>query len=556
MKKSLLIFSLLIPWSGFAQIETGAAVVMEDTNFFICVVAGVLLALAFQLLLTSLSVAGGITAVGNVRKKAHESSNKSNHSHGHDDDDDGMNMGQKISTGLGAWTLITTSVALFFASLLAVKLGLIGANFVGATLGLVIWAAFFMIVTYLEVNAVTSLVGGMASTVKNSLSSASSVFAKSEETMAKDVARTKSKEDARQMRKQFEKLFSTHDVDKKIEDYVQQLKPQHVDINNLKKQAKDLLTDIQVTEKADFGDPKAIKKMILEEADKSTLSKEDKEALKNHVNGIKDIAQSDQPPQEKAKSGIEQLTPADREQIDQYQEKIRAALKNTNKDELQPEKLEEDLKRILNEPKSATDVAKAKASAMDRDTLVKLMASQNMSEEEAEKRVSQAEKVLNKVNSMFGSGQGKASAKKGELQAKIKGMFSGGGGSTDLNRVYSDVTGIFQESGSSSELKYKLQHYNKNEMTALITNRTSMSRAEAESVAEKIVSARDNVLSKVNAVEAKVNEKMAEAKEKALIAAEESRKTAATAAWWLVATAIFSAAASAVGGMLALEGLI
>jgi divalent metal cation (Fe/Co/Zn/Cd) transporter len=93
-------------------------------------------------------------------------------------------------------------------------------------------------------------------------------------------------------------------------------------------------------------------------------------------------------------------------------------------------------------------------------------------------------------------------------------------------------------------------------MTALITNRTSMSRSEAEPIAEKIVSARDKVLNKVYEMEIKVNEKMAEAKDKALIAAEESRKAAATAAWWLVGTAVVSAAASAFGGMLALEGIL
>lgn len=565
MKRYLLLFSTLLPLELFAQ-ETRAGLFLEDTNFFICVVAGVLLAIGFQLLLTALSVAGGITAVGNVREKAHKSGSndrqkgKGDHDHD-DDDDDGMNVGQKVSTGLGIWTLVTTSIALFFASMLAVKLGLIGANFIGATLGLVIWAAFFMLITYLEVNMVTSLVGGLASTVKQGLSSASSAFSKSDASVAKDVAQTKAKTEAKEMRKQLEKLFTTHDVDKKVEDYVQTLKPQRIDINNLKKQIKDLLTDLQVTEKADFDYPNSVKKLILEEADKSTLSKEDKQAVKDHVNSIKDIAQSDASPEEKAKSGIEQLTPADREQIDKYQQEIRKALKNTDNDEFQPEKLEEDLKRILNEPKQATNVAKAKASAMDRKTLVQLLASQNMSEREADQKISQVEKVLNKVNSFFSDGQQNANAKKGELQQKkgdlehkVKSMFSSG--TSDLNRIYSDFTSIFQDSGAGPDLKYKLEHYNKEEMITLITNRTSMSRTEAEPIADKIVTARDTVLEKAYEVQIKVREKMEEAKEKALIAAEESRKAAATAAWWLVATGIVSAAASAVGGMLALEGFI
>ena len=564
MKRYFLIFSTLLPLNLFAQEGMGAAVLLEETNFFIAVVAGVLLALGFQLLLTAFSVAGGITAVGNIRKKGHNDSSKDRqkaHHDNDDDNDDGMNVAQKVSTGLGVWTLVTTSIALFFASLLAVKLGFIGANFIGATLGLVTWAAFFMVVTYFEINMITSLVGGLASTVKSSLSSAGSVFSKSDSGVAKDVARTKAKTEAKEMRKQFEKLFSTHDVDKKVEDYVKELKPQRIDIQNLKKQIKDLLTDLQVTEKADFDYPNSVKKLILEEADKSTLSKEDKKAIKDHVNGIKDIAQSDASPEEKAKRGVEELTPADREQIDKYQGKIREALKNTNNRELQPDKLEQDLKRILNEPKEATSIAKAKASAFDRDTLVKLLASQNMDEREADQRVSQAEKVLSKVQSFFSDGQASAQAKTGEaqqktddLQAKVKAMFAGG--TNDLNRIYSDFTSIFQESGAGPNLKYKLEHYNKQEMITMISNRTSLTREEAEPIADKIVSARNAVLDKAYDIQIKVNEKMAEAKDKALIAAEESRKAAATAAWWLVATGVVSAVASAVGGMLALEGIL
>lgn len=584
-------FTILSPLGAFAQMGN-TAIVLENTNFFVCIVAGVLLALGFQLLLTSLSVAGGITAVGNIRKKAHkkqhakdhrenrkddrkredheykdnkkqyyEKDDHKKHRHYEDNDDDGMNPVEKVSTGLGAWTMITTSIALFFASLFAVKLGFIGANFIGATLGLVIWASFFMIITYLEINTVASLVGGLASTVKSSLTSVGSVFSKSQESVSKDVARTKAKEEAKQMRKQFEKLFNTHDIDKKVDDYVKQLKPQHIDIKDLKKQIKDLITDLQVTEKADFEHADSIKKLILEEADKSSLSKEDKQAVKEHVNGLKDIAQSDASPQEKAKAGIEELTPADREQINKYQDEIKKALQNTNNHELQPEKLEQDLKRILNEPKSATSIAKAKASAMDRDTLVKLLASQNMSEQEADKRVSQAEKVLNKVNAFFSDTKDKvnstsrdASHKKDDMVARVKGMFTGG--AMDLNQIYADFQGIFSDSGAGPDLKYRLEHYNKEEMTNMIVRRTSMSRAEAEPIAEKIVSARDAVVEKAYEVEIKVREKVEEAQEKALMLAEESRQAAANAAWWLVATAVVSAAASAAGGMLALEGLI
>ena len=558
MKHSIIAISLMMPLSALAQVaeDPGAPLLYEGANFFASIVAGVLLAIGFQLLLTALSVAAGITAIGDIKEKGNKKDDVSHDHNYDDDDDDGMNMGQKISTGFGVWTMITTSIALFFASLLAVQLGLVGADFVGAALGLVIWAAFFTLMTYLEINAISSLVGGLIGTVKNGLSSASSVFSKSDTGAAKEVARTNAKAQSKEMRKQFEKLFDTNDIDKKIDDYVDQLKPQRIDINNLKKQIKDLLTDLQVKEKADFDYPNSVKKMILEEADKSTLSKEQKEAVKEHVSGLKDIAQSDASNEEKAKKGVEELTPADREQIDQYQQKIKKALQNTNKKELQPEKLEEDIKRIMNEPGQASNIAKAKASALDRQTLMKIASSQGMSEDEASKYADKVEGVLKKVSSFLGSSGSQASSQKDSIQAKVKEMFSGGGGggsSFSPEKIYSDFTSIFQSSGEGSDLQYKLQHYDKAQMTALVSRRTGMSRSESESIAENIVSARDGVLEKANQVQTKVNEKMREAREKSLAAAEESRKTAATAAWWLVGTAILSAVASAVGGMVALE---
>lgn len=74
------------------------------------------------------------------------------------------------------------------------------------------------------------------------------------------MAKTRAKEEAKQIRKQFEKMFSSHDVDKKVEDYVSKLEPQHVDVKSIKKQLKGIITDLQVTEKAEYGYPDSVKK--------------------------------------------------------------------------------------------------------------------------------------------------------------------------------------------------------------------------------------------------------------------------------------------------------
>ena len=75
-KKFLPLLGLLLVSPLFASAQAGPEVVNPFVDnaprFFICVVAGVLLAIGFQALLTTLSVASGISAVGNIRKKVQE----------------------------------------------------------------------------------------------------------------------------------------------------------------------------------------------------------------------------------------------------------------------------------------------------------------------------------------------------------------------------------------------------------------------------------------------------------------------------------------------------
>jgi hypothetical protein len=107
-----------------------AALIFSGPQFFIALISGLVLAFGFQLLLTNLSVAAGISYVGH-----HSSSGSSS---------GGGSTGKKISTAFGVWTLITVSLAIFFACLLAVKLSLYNSILLGSITGLVIWGTYFL----------------------------------------------------------------------------------------------------------------------------------------------------------------------------------------------------------------------------------------------------------------------------------------------------------------------------------------------------------------------------------------------------------------------------
>ncbi|KJH72483.1 hypothetical protein [Aliterella atlantica] len=133
-----------------ADIPITEVAIFSGTQFFIALIAGVLMAFAFQLLLTNFSVAFGISALG-----------------GSSNSDESESLGgtiRKIETAVGLWTLITVSIALFIACFLAVKLSLVSSTVLGAITGIVIWSTYFSLLVWVGSTAVGSLIGSVVST--------------------------------------------------------------------------------------------------------------------------------------------------------------------------------------------------------------------------------------------------------------------------------------------------------------------------------------------------------------------------------------------------------
>lgn len=537
----------------FAQVGQGLAdpVVINAPRFFICIVAGVLLAVGFQVVLSMLSVASGITAIGNIKESA-------NHSHKGKSDSHSTGTVSKITAGMGVWTIITVSISLFFASLLAVKLSLVGANFVGVTLGLVIWASFFTLMAYLEMKTVSTIVGGFVTTIRDGVQA---VFSKSSESKGKSIAKTEAHEQARAMRKELEKLFSRHDIDHKIGKYVKDLQPQRLNMQQVRQELKKLITDLRIEEKDVVEDGEIVKKLIIEEAKNTpSISRADVNKLSMVYDELKSIAGSSAPPRQKVRKAIEDFTAADREQIRQYENKIKRYLQAANKEALQPDTIERNIDEILREPSHAGTILRDKVAALDRNTIVRMVSSRgDISSEDANKYADYVEKAISKVSGNASTTSQEASRTSEELRAKVKDFVREieHMKDYDLPRIKQDFVSLFHAAGKDNEsILHKLEYYDKEQLLQMITDNTSLEREQAEPVVSTIVEARDTVMEKATEVKNKVNEKLEEAKQEALQQAENTRKAAAAAAWWMVATALVSAAASALGGILALDAWV
>lgn len=117
----------------------------------ITLVTGLLLAVAFQVLLTSFAAAVGVSALGFLPSERTSQSDSGRSTQGVSP--------VWISTVLGLGTLLTVNTALFPACFLAVRLSLVQDWVVGAGLGLVVWAGYCLIATWVGSKATGSLVG-------------------------------------------------------------------------------------------------------------------------------------------------------------------------------------------------------------------------------------------------------------------------------------------------------------------------------------------------------------------------------------------------------------
>lgn len=132
------------------------AVTLSGSQGFLVLIAGVLLAFAFQLLLSNFFIALGIS----YSDSEEQSDNQS------DSLDDKIT---KIGIVVGLRTLGTISITLFLGCFLAVKLSLVHDEFIGAILGLLIWAAYLTLLIWVSSTTVSSVIGTVLSTATSGL---------------------------------------------------------------------------------------------------------------------------------------------------------------------------------------------------------------------------------------------------------------------------------------------------------------------------------------------------------------------------------------------------
>lgn len=211
-----------------------ASVINSGPRFFVALISGVILAFAFQLLLTNLSVAAGISYLGRPS----------------DSDAVVGEVGsfggtiRKIGTALGLWTLVTVTIALLIACFLAVKLSLLVLDArLGAILGLVIWGAYFLLLVWVSSTTVGSLVG---SVVNSATAGFQAIMGTATAALGAKAVNQQVVATASAVGRELGNAVDPVSIRENIEDYLEQIRPPEWDISHIPRDFENLLKDPQL----------------------------------------------------------------------------------------------------------------------------------------------------------------------------------------------------------------------------------------------------------------------------------------------------------------------
>jgi len=240
--------------------------------------------------------------------------------------------------------------------------------------------------------------------------------------------------------------------------------------------------------------------------------------------------------------------------VQDFQTNLQDYLRNTGKDELNPEGIKRDLQLLLNDPRAGAGSLTDRLSQFDRSTVVALLqARPDISEQEANRIVDQVLSVRESFVEQVRSIQRR-------MQDAIDGIFANVRNylnsldrpELNYDGIKRDVRQLFHDPHAGFEsLRDRLGSFNRDTLVAIMSSREDISEADANRVIDQIEGARNAVLQRAESVQQEAQRRVEEVKRQAQRQAEETRKAAAAAAWWLVATAIVSAAISATAGAVA-----
>lgn len=570
MKKVTLSLFLLLTAAMLSAQAVEAVAVVQEPNFFIALIGGIIIALGFQLLLTNLTAASGLSILHAPLEKLEEGPSdreRTGHEQGEEKGAGVHKAARNVSRAFGFWAVITTTIALFFASWLAVELSGTARIISGVTIGLAIWGLLYIVNLALEMKAVGSMTGSLmhlaGSGLKSAGEAAGGLFGKSDEKKMADTAA----EVAASVR---DEIFHDVNLKKEISRFVDQVKPNYAE---MRKQFESILkeTNVDVTTRHEApleerttaevhvgaGGPS-----MKDAGDKATAAASKVQEVRGKV---QEEMKSDKDTPSKVADAAMETAGLSREQAEEYRHRIEDYLRNTGKPELNPEGIKRDLEKLFSDPKGGFQALKEHLGQFDKSTITSLLSQRkDMDENEANRVVDWVSNTLDTIRGTYQGAKEDVKAGAGERAAGMQERASGLEGKVkeyfdSLDRPelqYEDIKGDFElllhdPKAGADALLTRLKSMDRDSLKAIISSRKDISEEDADRMIDKMEEARDSMIQRVERMKEETARRLEQLKEEAAHQADEVRKTAASATWWVFAAALVSGIAAAAGGWVA-----
>jgi predicted transcriptional regulator len=246
-----------------------------------------------------------------------------------------------------------------------------------------------------------------------------------------------------------------------------------------------------------------------------------------------------------------------KQQAVDFEANLENYLRNTHKDELNPDSIKRELELLLKDPRAGFNSLGDRVGKFDRSTFVALLSQrEDISEEEANRIAEQVESSYKTVIEQFQKIQQLAQASIDSLFGKVRDYLNAldrpelnyEGIQADFGKLFDDPQAGFEALGD------RLGSFDRDTLIAVLSSREDISQADAERIVAKIEETRDGVLTGAQAVQQEVKKRYKAVKRQAKQQAIDTQKVAAGAAWWLFSTAATSLAAAAAAGVIAVNG--
>ncbi|MER3433996.1 MAG: hypothetical protein C4288_11320 [Leptolyngbya sp. ERB_1_1] len=490
-----------------------AALVFSGPRFFVALISGIVLAFAFQLLFTNLSVAAGISYLGRSSDD-HDSHSSSN---------DGGTI-RKIGFAVGLWTLITVTISLFIACLLAVKLSLLTTTALGAIVGLVIWAAYFTLLVWVSSTTVGSLVGSVVNTATSGFQAivGTATAALGAKAVNQQVVST-AEAAAAAVRRELGSAIDPTNIRDSLEDYVEQLRPGQLDFGRVRRELEALVNDPELQNIVGGGSPAEVMERLRHVdrntfvrliSDRTDLSKKDANRLVDQLDSVwtetigryqrKDPTQELVEYLKTVQSGQVDMNDLNR-RLDQLTEELRRQgqmLQNTQQDQMSG--MRDAFSSLAQQGSKDQPSLVDRAVQLGFSTLMgTVLGRTDLHDLDVEKIIGQIQSARDKVTSGAQQAADKVSTGFSPIKADVENYllntYSWHFNRETLNTEFREV--LYDPEADPSAVRRELERLNRGDFVNLLTQRGDLSPARVAEIADQLETIRTSTLTLVQNAE-------------------------------------------------------